>query len=315
MLRATRSSLFADLDVDVQPDAPIAQLTWYGLGGRADLLVRPRTVESLQTLVERCSRSGTPLRILGSGANLLIADEGIDGIVLRLDLPAFTGLKYDPRGEPNQLLAMAGADLPKTLMDAARRGLGGLEPLAGIPASIGGAIRMNAGGVYGSIGDTVISVSCLTRTGDRIAYPSAELRFDYRCTNIPDPIILAATFQLTPEDPITLRKRIKDIFDYKKSTQPLADHSAGCAFKNPIDPVTETRVSAGRLIDEAGLKGFAIGEASVSDRHANFIVARPGATARDVMALMEEVKRRVFAHCGLELTPEVAIWRRGEDDE
>ena len=142
-------------------------MTWYGIGGHADLLVRPRDVESLATLAKRCHRSGTPLRVLGSGANLLVADEGVDGVVLRLDQPVFRECKYNPEGEVHRLKAMAGADLPKTLMDAARRGLDGLSHMAGIPASIGGAVRMNAGGAFGSIGDTVRSVTCLNRGGPR----------------------------------------------------------------------------------------------------------------------------------------------------
>jgi UDP-N-acetylmuramate dehydrogenase len=307
------SSLFADLDVEVTPDAPIgATMTWYGIGGRADLLVRPRSVDDLATLVKRCHRSGTPLHVLGSGANLLVADEGVDGIVVKLDNEAFTETKYNVSGEIHAMKAMAGADMAKTLMDAARRGLEGLSQMAGIPASIGGAIRMNAGGAYGAIGDAVESVSCITRSGEFVTYPASEVKFGYRGTNIPDPIILAATFNLTPTDPMKLRERVKEIFNYKKSTQPLADHSAGCTFKNPVDPVSEQRVPAGKLIDEAGLKGLSVGGATVSDRHANFIVTKPGATADDVLRLLESVKQRVFEHCGIELKEEIAVWKRGE---
>jgi UDP-N-acetylmuramate dehydrogenase len=307
------SSLFADLDVEVTPDAPIgATMTWYGIGGRADLLVRPRSVDDLATLVKRCHRSGTPLHVLGSGANLLVADEGVDGIVVKLDNEAFTETKYNVSGEIHAMKAMAGADMAKTLMDAARRGLEGLSQMAGIPASIGGAIRMNAGGAYGAIGDAVESVSCITRSGEFVTYPASEVKFGYRGTNIPDPIILAATFNLTPTDPMKLRERVKEIFNYKKSTQPLADHSAGCTFKNPVDPVSEQRVPAGKLIDEAGLKGLSVGGATVSDRHANFIVTKPGATADDVLKLLESVKQRVFEHCGIELKEEIAVWNRGD---
>lgn len=307
------SSLFSDLEVDVAADAPIGPaMTWYGIGGRADLLVRPRTIEALATLMKRCHRSGTPLRVLGSGANLLVADEGVDGIVVKLDTPAFTEIKYNPTGEVHAMKAMAGADMAKTLMDAARRGFDGLSQMAGIPASIGGAIRMNAGGAYGFIGDSIESVTCLTKTGEIVTYPASEIKFGYRGTNIPDPIILSAMFRLTPADPLALRDRIKEIFAYKKTTQPLADHSAGCTFKNPIDPVTEQRVSAGKLIDEAGLKGLAVGGASVSERHANFIVTKPGATADDVLRLLALIKQRVYEHSGIELQEEIAIWKRGE---
>lgn len=315
MLGLSVSSLFGDLDVEAITDAPIGPaMTWYGIGGRADTLIRPRTIEALATLVKRCSRSGTPLRILGSGANLLVADEGVDGVVIKLDHDTFTETKYNAAGEIHAMRAMAGADMAKTLMDATRRGLEGLSQMAGIPATIGGAIRMNAGGAYGAVGDAVESVTCLTKAGEKVTYPAAEIKFGYRHTNIPDPIILSATFRLQQADPIALRDRVKDIFAFKKSTQPLADHSAGCTFKNPIDPVKEQRVPAGKLIDEAGLKGLSVGGASVSPRHANFIVTVPGAIAGDVLKLLEMVRRRVYEHAGIELEEEIAIWRRGPEN-
>jgi UDP-N-acetylmuramate dehydrogenase len=318
MPRSGTSSLFSDLDVEVQPDAPIGSMTWYGIGGRADLLVRPHTIDALATLVKRCRRSNTPLEVLGAGANLLVADDGVGGIVVRLDQRSFRATRFDTSGDVTLMRAMAGADMARTLMDATRRGLDGLTHMAGIPATIGGAVRMNAGGAYGCIGDTVETVTCLTRSGERVTYPRDQLRFNYRAANIPDPIILAATFRLEPGDPIELRQRVKQIFEYKKSTQPLAEHSAGCAFKNPIDPVTEQRVSAGKLIDESGMKGFAIGGASISRRHANFIVTEPNATANDVILLLEEVQRRVYEQKGIELEREIVIWRRdapGTDDQ
>ncbi|MHC4774658.1 MAG: UDP-N-acetylmuramate dehydrogenase [Planctomycetota bacterium] len=307
--------MFSDLDVEVVPDAPIGNWTWYGVGGRADLLIRPRDVEALTTLVGRCHRLGTPLRVLGGGANLLVADEGIGGIVVRLDAPPLQQVTYNRAGEISSMRAMAGADLARTVIDTTRRGLEGLGQMAGIPGTIGGGIRMNAGGAFGCIGDAVRSVSCITARGDLVTYPAAELRFEYRATNIPDPLIIAATFDLRPADPIALRKRVKEIFTFKKSTQPLAGHSAGCTFKNPIDPISEQRVSAGKLIDEAGLKGHRIGGASVSHQHANFIITEAGATAGDVLQLMELIRRRVYEHCGIELENEIVVWKRGEDDE
>jgi UDP-N-acetylmuramate dehydrogenase len=314
MLRSSASNLFADLDVRVTPDAPIGAQTWYGIGGSADMLVHPHSIEALMELARRCRRSRATLRVLGAGANLLVADDGVDGIVVKLDAPCFTETKYEPKGEIEILTAGGGADMARTLMDSARRGLSGLEPMAGIPSSIGGALRMNAGGKYGCIGDVVETVTCISRDGRRMVYPASELRFDYRKTNIPDPIIAEATFRLTPDDPIDVRKRVKDIFQFKQSSQPLAEHTAGCAFKNPIDPVSEQRVSAGKLIDDAKLKGHAVGGASVSTRHANFIVAHPGASAADVMELISQIKQRVFDSAGIELEEEIVIWRR-EDHE
>lgn len=311
----SRSSLFGDLEVEAVADAPLGPRTWYGIGGSADLLIRPRTVEALATLVKRCRLSRTPLRVLGSGANLLVADEGVDGVVVLLDSPEFKAIKYNAAGDIHAMKAMAGADMAKTLMDSVRRGMDGLTQMAGIPASIGGAIRMNAGGAYGCIGDVVQSVTCMTRGGETVTYPANQLRFDYRQTNIPDPIILSAVFNLSPADPITLREKVKEIFAFKKSTQPLADHSAGCTFKNPIDPVSEKRVAAGKLIEEAGLKGTHIGGASVSEQHANFIVTQPGAKADDVLALLKRIQQRVYDSAGIELEHELVIWRRSEGNE
>ncbi|MHC4429093.1 MAG: UDP-N-acetylmuramate dehydrogenase [Planctomycetota bacterium] len=307
------TSLFADLDVEVTPDAPIGSMTWYGIGGRCDLLVEPRSLKALAALVQRTHRNGTPLRVLGGGANLLVADEGADGIVVKLSSPSLREVRYNRHGEARLMRAMAGADLARTLMDATRRGLDGLSQMAGIPGTVGGAIRMNAGGAFGCIGDAVHSVTCLTRKGDLVTYPASELHFEYRSTNIPDPLVVAATFELRPDDPIALRKRVKEIFAFKKSTQPLAEHSAGCAFRNPVDPVSEERVPAGRLIEAAGLKGTTIGGASVSRHHANFVVTEPGARAEDVLQLLELVRRRVYEHCGIELEEEVVVWRRGDE--
>lgn len=307
------SALFADLDVIVEPDAPLGPLTWLGLGGPADFLVRPRSVEALAALVRRAKRESIPLRVLGSGANLLVDDEGVDGIVVRLDAPAFQELRYNAKGGVEALRAGAGADLAKTLNDTVRRGLEGLAPLAGIPASIGGAVRMNAGGAFGAIGDRIHSVGCLSESGEVRIYPAAELRFGYRASNIPDPIVLWAAFRLEETDPVALRERVKEIFAYKKSTQPLAEHSAGCMFRNPTDPTTGERVSAGRLVDEAGLKGTSVGGAQVSRRHGNFITVEPGTRAREVVELVRRIKERVLAERGVALHCEVAYWSRGGD--
>ncbi len=314
MIRSS-TSLFSDLDVEVVPDAPLGAMTWYGIGGRADLLVRPNSVEALATLVSRCHRSGTPLHVFGRGANLLVTDEPIDGIVVRLDTAALRETKYNRSGEIHSMRAMAGADMARTVIDTTRRGLTGLAQMAGIPGTIGGTIRMNAGGAFGCIGDSIRSVTCITSRGDVVTYPAQELRFEYRSTNIPDPLIVSATFDLVAGDPVALRDKVKEIFRFKKSTQPLADHSAGCTFKNPIDPVTQERVSAGKLIDEAGLKGRTIGGATVSRQHANFIITKPGALADHVLQLLELIRRQVYDHSGIEIEQEIVVWRRGDESD
>ena len=309
-MNRTTSNLFVDLDVEVHPEMPLGPETWFGVGGRADILIRPRTVEALATLARRCHENETRLRILGSGANLLVADEGVGGVVVRLDQPAFREVSYNAEGGVEAARAMAGADMGRTLNETVRRGLSGLHQMAGIPASIGGAIRMNAGGSFGSIGDAVHSVACLDDRGEIKVYPATELEFDYRRTNLPDHVILWAAFHLEEGDPRALRTKVREIFNYKCSTQPMADSSAGCTFKNPIDPATGERTSAGGLIDRAGLKGHRVGSAEVSTLHGNFLHIRPGGNANDLLRLIDEVRSRVEKTFSIELATEIAIWGR-----
>lgn len=302
--------LLADLDVEARPDAPIGAETWYGVGGHADLLVSPRSIEAAATLLKRCRRARTIVRVLGRGANLLVSDEGVGGVVMRLDAEPMREWRFNASGPVSRVHVMAGADLPKLIMETARRGLGGLEGLAGIPATIGGAIRMNAGGRFGSIADAVESITVVDRRGEIVERTRDEIPFGYRTSGLDDPLVLAATLRLEQDDPVRLRDAVKSVFAYKKSTQPLAAHSAGCTFRNPIDPSTEQQVPAGKLIDEAGCKGRRIGGAEVSEHHANFIVTHPGASAEDVRRLMNEVRDRVAAHSGIRLEDELVVWRR-----
>ena len=251
---------------------------------------------------------------MGEGANLLVDDDGVSGIVVRLDQAPFKSLETNVDGNVELVRVGAGADLSRTLMTLSRTGLAGLEPLMGVPASIGGAIRMNAGGAFGEIGDAVHAVACLDARGDVKVYPASELRFEYRRTNIIDPVVLWAAFKVEPTDPIALRTRIKEIAAYKKRTQPLAEKSAGCMFRNPDDPSTGERISAGKLIDQAGLKGLRLRTAEVSSRHANFITIDRGGKARDAIELGDLVRRRVFDACGIELQREVVVWRRDQSN-
>lgn len=294
-------SFLDGLDIPFRAEVPLGPMTWYGVGGPADLYAQPHDVESLAELVHRCHESEVPLHVLGSGANLLIAESGVRGVVVKLDAPTFTGIDRSN----HSIYAGAGADLPKLIMQCAKDGLAGLEGLAGIPASIGGAIRMNCGGKYGQIGDRVASVLCLSESGDLVAHPAGDIEFGYRSTSLDEPLVLQATFALDEDDPAALRDRVKEIFAWKKSTQPLAEHSAGCAFKNPVD---QSDKGAGQLIDEAGLKGFSVGLAEVSQRHANFLVMRPGGTSTDLIRLLRAVKQRVAEQTGITLTEEVVIW-------
>ena len=198
------TTLFADLDVEVELDAPLARHTWYGIGGRADALVHPRSAEALATLLRRCARNDVRVRVLGEGANLLVADEGVDGVVVRLDAPAFKGLQLNAEGPVTRARAGGGRDLGKTIRETVAAGLRGLEPLIGIPASIGGAVRMNAGGKYGAIGDVVETVGVVTWDGQERVFSRDEIGFGYRRCGLPAGIVTWAVLRLEPSDPVEL---------------------------------------------------------------------------------------------------------------
>ena len=307
MTTLTTGIRFLDgLNIRHERDTPLADLTWYRVGGHAEIFARPANPQQLCALAQRCLEDHVPIHVLGSGANLLVADEGVPGVVVKLDAPYFRHIKITG----HQVTVGAGFDLAKLVLQTAKAGLAGLEGLAGIPASVGGAIRMNAGGSFGEIGHAVQSVTVAQADGTTRVMDQRELRFGYRSTNIAEPYILEVSFTVTPEDPKALMKRVKEIFLFKKNTQPLAEHTAGCAFKNPSCPVRdETKpTSAGKLIDQAGLKGFRIGGAEISRRHANFLIAYPGCTACDVLAVLDHAQQTVFEQSGVKLQREVVVW-------
>ncbi len=287
--------------------------TWFGVGGRADRLVRPRTVAELR----RCIELDPALRILGDGANLLVDDDGVVELVVAMTERELCRTDFDaPGGLVN---VMAGANLPRLILEACRRGRSGLEGLGGIPATVGGAARMNAGGAFGEFGNAVRAVHALDRAGREVTLTREQAGFDYRRSNLAGLIIVSVDLELGEDDPRKLRDRLKEVMEYKKRSQPMSERSAGCVFKNPtlaadlrdIGPAGQ-RVSAGMLIDRAGCKGLGIGGAAVSARHANFIVTSDGAGARDVIELVDEVKKRVLDAFGVELEPEVVVWRRDQ---
>ncbi len=302
--------LLSDLDVTVEPMADLGQRTWFKTGGRADLLVTPQSVEALATLTRRAWHDDVPVRLLGGGANLLVLDEGVDGLVVSLDAPAFRLLQVERGGASASIRAGAGHDLFALMHELNRAGLGGLEHLAGIPGTIGGAVVMNAGGTYGDTAQALTTVEVMDARGDLAIHERASLECSYRHGGIPSGIVTRATFRVEPTDPATLRKKFQELFSWKKSRQPFAASSAGCMFKNPIDPLSGARVSAGLLIDRAGLKGLRSGGAYVSPVHANFMALDAGGTATDIAALANVVVARVLDHSGVRLEREVVFWGR-----
>lgn len=293
-------SIFVGLEEIVETQYPLAKSTWYGLGGPADYFIRPNTIEQLQEVVRRCTEGKLPIYLMGLGSNLLIGDEGLRAAVIKLDSEEFTKIEFDQDGAG--LTAWAGAELSRLVLTCVEKGLAGLEPLTGIPGSAGGAVKMNAGGNFGDFGASVESVTLMDSRSNIFEKSKPELVFDYRQTNIAAKFILNARLRLTPGDPEHIMRTVKEIWIYKKNSQPLNTKNAGCIFKNPRG------VSAGALIDRAGLKGLQIGGAVVSDKHANFIIARKGCKSRDVMRLIEAVRQRVKEQFDVELELEIEIW-------
>jgi UDP-N-acetylmuramate dehydrogenase len=289
---------FEGLEEIVAEDAPLAPLTWYRIGGPAKYLIRPRSAEELQEAVGRCAENEIPVYVLGLGANLLVGDAGVNGAVFRLDQEYWRRVKIDgPRVEVG-----AGVDMQKLLLRTVRAGLGGVECLAGIPGTIGGGIRMNAGGKFGDLGAVVQRVAVMDARGERFERTKDDLVFEYRSTNISARFVLGATLELEPEDPDRILKRTKEIWMFKRNTQPLNTKNAGCMFKNPRG------LSAGALIDQAGLKGLRVGNAEVSAKHANFIIAHPGCAADDVLKLIEIMREKVHEKHQIHLETEVKVW-------
>lgn len=292
-------SLFDDWPEICRREAPLAPLTWFRLGGPAEYLIEPRTEEELAAVVRRCHESGSRLHILGFGANVLAPDEGVRGVVLRLTAEPFTKTEY----HGTRVVAGAGVDLTRLVRHTVRRGLAGLEILAGIPGTIGGGIRMNCGGRYGEIATAVRTVRVVDRDGQIHERDRDDVEFGYRRCRLGGEFIVQASFDLVEVDPAELVNRFRQIWMFKQNTQPpLGTRSAGCIFRNPDGR------SAGAMIDQAGLKGVRCGGAYVSERHANFILAQPGCTAADVRRLMDIIRDRVEERFGTRLEPEVEIW-------
>lgn len=279
-------------------DEPLAPQTWLRVGGPAQYFLTPRSVEELSQVLQVCHSTGVPVRLLGSGSNLLVRDEGVAGAVVQLSAPEFAKIQIDG----SNCRIGAGVLLSHVISETVRAGLAGFETLAGIPGTIGGALVGNTGGRHGDIGSLVKSISALDLEGNPVERTVDSLQFGYRISGLEDLVIISAEFELQPQSSEEITDRLRQIWVTKKASQPLASQSVGCIFKNPRGS------SAGELIEKAGLKGTRLGGAEVSNRHANFLVTHEGATSDDVLRLMDLVKSKVAAQFGVHLEPEVRIW-------
>ncbi len=291
-------------DGAVTDDAPLAKHTSFRLGGPAAWMVSPRNETALSDLIHRARTANIEMKILGRGANVLVSDAGFDGVVVRLDADTFTASRFEAgaEGEASAVVAGGGVDLYTLAGECARRGLAGLEALAGIPATLGGAVRMNAGGKYGDIAGVVESVTVVDSEGNLKVQPRNDCAFGYRRSNLEGSFATSVRLQLQPEDPARTLERFHSIWEEKKASQPFSHKSAGCIFKNPEG------TSAGALIDQAGLKGTSCGAAVVSEKHANFIVTSTDTTSDDVLALIDTIKDTVKRRFDIELETEIDVW-------
>ena len=276
---------------------PLAKRTTLRVGGPADLYVEPASEQDLSSVLHFCAEHQLPVFVLGRGSNLLVKDGGFRGAVICLAQPSFSAIRV----LGDQLHCGAGARLKAVAMEAKRCGLAGLEFLEGIPGSVGGALRMNAGAMGGSMFDVVVSVRSMDYSGHVQDRAPATMAVAYRsCSTLRNEIALAAVLRGKLDTREAIEGRMTQFSRKRWESQPAAS-SAGCMFKNP------TTIPAGKLIDELGLKGTRVGGAMVSLEHANFLVNDGTATARDVLELIELVRERARTQRGIDLHTEVEI--------
>ncbi|WP_165219097.1 UDP-N-acetylmuramate dehydrogenase [Aquisphaera insulae] len=283
----------------VRVDVPLAPQVWFRVGGPARFFARPRSLDELLALLDRARQESLAFKILGGGSNVLVRDEGVDALVIQLESPFFSDVSIDD----NVIKVGTAVPLTALISQTARAGLAGLEILTGIPGTVGGALRGNAGSRQGSIGQYVRRATVLDASNEVHVRERDDITFADRSSNLDEPVLLSAEFELTHEDPESVVRRMRRIWIIKKENQPYGHQSSGCIFKNPAPDV-----SAGALVDQAGLKGTRCGGAEVSDRHGNFIVAHPGAKAADVLRLIDQIQQRVWQQFGYELELQIQVW-------
>ena len=313
----------------VRFNEPMRLHSTFHIGGPAEVWAEPQQEEELQRLFGIARQADLSVTVVGGGANLLVRDEGIPGLVVRLAGPGFQDFSvrsesFDLAAHPEpvegraassgqarrraSIEVHAGAALPLEwlIRRAQEAGLSGVEFLAGVPGRVGGAVRMNAGthddeGETHSLGDILQSVRVMERSGQVRSIEAEKLHFRYRGCDLDGEIVLSAVLRLASEDREAIARRVERLWEYKKRTQDWTAPSVGCIFKNPPG------ASAGRMIDQTGLKGYPMGGAAFSTKHANFIMNRENASASDVSALIQEARARVLRQFGVELELEVKV--------
>lgn len=280
----------------LKANAPSAPLTWFRTGGPVQALFAPEDEEDLAHLLESLPEE-IPVTVVGLGSNLLVRDGGLPGVLVRL-AKGFSDIAVDAAA--HEVRAGAGAPDVKVARAAAEAGIDGLAFLRGVPGAIGGALRMNAGAYGGEVKDVLVEARGLDRRGRRVVFDNARMGFAYRGCAVPDDVIFTqARFRGSPGDPETILARMNEITDARAATQPVNTRTGGSTFKNPPG------AKAWELIDAAGCRGLRMGDAQVSELHCNFLVNHGGASASQIEALGEEVRRRVRETSGVELVWEI----------
>jgi len=282
----------------------LASLTTFGVGGPADVLAQPESPEEAAEVVRRAASEGERLRILGAGSNVLVSDTGVRGTVMLLSAAPFKSLS---RAGSDVVHVGGGARLSRLVGALADWGLSGAEALGGIPGTVGGALVMNAGTRNGETGPLVRRVWALSFEGETLTLSGPECGFAYRSSGLGGHVVLGAELLLSRGNPSEIRERTEGLLARRRESQPRGARTAGCIFKNPPGR------SAGAILDELGCKGLSHGEARVSEVHANFIEARKGAAAANIMWLVDEMRRRVREDRGIELETEIELWGFEDD--
>ena len=292
---------FESAGIEVRGNEPLARYTTFQIGGPAKLFCVPHNLEQLAQAYKICRASGSKTYLLGKGSNTLFADEGFDGVVVFVG----RGLDEIELTGPATIRAGAGAPLSHLCLFAAKHSLSGLEFAYGIPGSVGGAVYMNAGAYCGEMKDVLCRVGCITAQGEEVVLTVPQMNFGYRTSVFEQQggAVLWAEFSLQPADGQAVRARMKELLSRRTSRQPLEMPSAGSTFKRPQGAY------AAALIEECGLKGFRIGNAAISEKHSGFVINLGGATAKDVLAVAEEVARIVKEKTGHQLEKEVRVVR------
>lgn len=277
---------------------PLAPYTHLKIGGPADFLVQPGTLEELQAVLKFCKAEKVPLRMLGGGYNLLIRDDPVPGAVMRLTNPAFTFLEV----QGNTIRAAGGAPLFELIRQSVSHRLTGLETLVGIRGTVGGSVRCNVGDRSGEIGSSVRRVAVLTEDGTEQVRTREELNFGDHSSDLDEPVILWVEFGLERDSPEAILKRMKRAWILRKAAEPLSFQLAVRMFHNPVGQ------SAAKLIERTGLAKTRVGSAEISERNGNYAIAHPGTTAKDLLQLLEQVKQRVQQGHGITLQQELHVW-------